>query len=192
MAESPYNRQLGLLRLVAVWAFVGLMVWLARPTLWSVSVGFVFCLLGEAVRLWASGHLRKTVELTTSGPYRYTRNPLYLGRLLILTGLCVMATLPNYLNWIVLALGYAVFFGYYLPRKERIEPARLREAHGEAYERYFDAVPALFPSLHSYPAAATIAWSSERMLRLREHQWVIGLAVLTLLMLWRAWTLRSG
>ena len=67
---------------------------------------------GEAVRFWAAGHLLKTQELVTSGPYRYTRNPLYLGRLLIFTGLCVMAQMPWQANWIVLVLGYAVFFDH--------------------------------------------------------------------------------
>ena len=51
--------------------------------------------------------------------------------LLIFTGISIMATLPFFSNWVLLLAGYAVFFGYYLPRKERVEPARLRETHGE-------------------------------------------------------------
>ena len=87
------------------------------------------------MRFWAAGHLHKNVDLVTSGPYRFTRNPLYLGRLLIFSGLAVMARLPWGLNLVaVLPLGWAVFFLYYLPRKERVEPARLAELHGEALE----------------------------------------------------------
>ena len=185
--QKQYNRALGLLRLALVYLLLLALVWLARPTPLSVSIGFLFVALGEAVRFWAAGHLRKTVELITSGPYRYTRNPLYLGRLLIFTGICVMTPLPYYANAIVLGLGYLVFFGYYLPRKERVEPARLRETHGEPYERYFRAVPALFPARRPFDEAVSGGWSSERMLRNREHWMVIGLALLTLVLLWKAY-----
>lgn len=191
MSEKPYNRTLGVIRLIAVWAVIGLLMILARPTPLSVSVGFVFVALGEAIRFWAAGHLLKTSELVTSGPYRFTRNPLYLGRLLILTGLCIMAYLPYHLSWAVLAIGYAVFFGYYLPRKERVEPARLREVHGEAFERYRRAVPALFPTLRPYPEGASSGWSSDRMLRNREHWMVVGFLLISLLLLWRAYSLQG-
>jgi protein-S-isoprenylcysteine O-methyltransferase Ste14 len=191
--SKSYNRVLGTLRVVSVYVLVALLVWISRPTPLSVTVGFVFVALGEAIRFWAAGHLRKTVELITSGPYRYSRNPLYLGRLLIFTGVCVMAWVGReqfHANLLVLVLGWAVFFLYYFRRKERVEPARLREVHGEIYERYFRAVPALFPTLKPYPEGASVGWSSERMLRNREHWMVIGLALLTLLMLWRAYSLQ--
>lgn len=187
MRDSDYNRTLGVLRLVAVFVLVGTVVYLARPTPLGVTVGFVFAAAGEAVRLWAAGHLLKTQELITSGPYRYTRNPLYLGRLLIFTGLCIMARLPYYSNVIVLLLGYGVFFGYYLPRKERVEPARLREMHGEPFERYFRAVPALFPALEPYAESSTLAWSSDRMFRNREPWWIVAIVAITLYLLWRAY-----
>jgi protein-S-isoprenylcysteine O-methyltransferase Ste14 len=184
---KAYNRTLGILRLIAVYAAMLLLLWLARPTPLGVSAGFVIVAAGEAIRFWAAGHLYKTVELITAGPYRYTRNPLYLGRLLIFTGLCIMAWLPRYLSLLVLAAGYVIFFGYYLRRKERVEPARLREAHGEAYERYFRAVPALFPTLKPYPEASSAGWSSERMLKNREHWMAFGLALATIYLLWRAY-----
>ena len=184
--KQPYNRALGALRLVFVWALVGALVWRARPTVTSVAIGFVFVVLGESVRFWAAGHLLKTRELITGGPYRHTRNPLYLGRLLILTGLAIMTTLDYYLNWVVLAVGYVVFFGYYMPRKERIEPDRLLRSHGEPYERYFKAVPALFPALTPYADAGEAHWSSERMLRNREQWMVIALLLISALLLWKA------
>jgi len=183
---GTYNRPLGVLRLVALYALLGAMIWKARPTGMGVAVGSLFVIAGEAVRFWAAGHLLKTAELVTSGPYRYTRNPLYLGRILIFTGLCVMAELPYHANWILLFLGYAIFFGYYLPRKERVEPARLQEVHGAAYEQYRRAVPALFPTLRPYHDPAASGWSSDRMLRNREHWMVLGLTAIVLFMLWRA------
>ena len=191
MSASAYDRSLGLLRLAATWVLVAALVLLARPTPLGVSIGFAFVALGEAIRFWAAGHLRKTVELVTSGPYRYTRNPLYLGRLLIFTGLCIMARLSWALNWIVLAVGLAIFFGYYLPRKERVEPARLEQVHGEAFRRYRRAVPALLPTLQPYAEGSSDGWSSERMLRNREHWMVIGLAAVSLFLLWRAYGIQS-
>lgn len=184
--EPAYNRPLALLRLICLYALLAVMVWRAHPTGAGVAVGALFVIAGEAIRFWAAGHLLKTAELVTSGPYRFTRNPLYLGRLLIFTGLAIMAALPYALNWIALGIGYAVFFGYYLPRKERVEPARLAQVHGAAYEKYRHAVPALFPTLHPYPDAGATGWSSDRMLRNREHWMVIGLTAIVLFLLWRA------
>jgi protein-S-isoprenylcysteine O-methyltransferase Ste14 len=172
--------------LTATFAFVVAIVILAKPRPAEVAIGFVVAALGEAVRFWAAGHLLKTKELITSGPYRYTRNPLYFGRLLILTGLCVMCRLPYYANWILLAAGYAVFFLYYMPRKERVEPARLRAVHGEAYDRYFRAVPALLPTLRPYASGSNLGWSSDRMIRNREVWMVAGILAITLFLLWRS------
>ena len=186
MSNAAYDRRLAAARLVATFAFIVLLVILAKPRPAEVAIGFVIAAAGEVIRFWASGHLLKTQELITSGPYRYTRNPLYLGRLLILTGLCVMCRLPYYANWIMLALGYAVFFGYYMPRKERVEPARLREVHGEAYDRYFKAVPALVPTLRPYPSASNLGWSSDRMLRNREVWMVAGVLAITFFLLWKS------
>ncbi len=178
-------------RLGSVYLLIALLAALSKPTPLSVTAGFAVMVLGEALRFWAAGHLLKTEELVTSGPYRFTRNPLYLGRLLIFAGLCAMARLPYGTNWLVLAAGCAVFFGYYLRRKERVEPARLRERHGEAFERYYRAVPALFPMLHPYPEGVSAGWSSDRMLRNREHWMVIGVLLVSLVFLWRAYALEG-
>jgi protein-S-isoprenylcysteine O-methyltransferase Ste14 len=186
LTDTGYNRRLGSVRLIVTFVFVVALVVLAKPNPVEVAIGFVIAALGEAVRFWAAGHLLKTKELITSGPYRYTRNPLYLGRLLILTGLCVMCHLPYLANWILLAVGYAVFFFYYLPRKERVEPARLREVHGEAYDRYFNAVPALWPTIHPYASGSNLGWSSDRMIRNREVWMVAGILAITLFLLWRS------
>ena len=186
MSPASYNRQLGVLRLIATFAFLVALVVFSRPRPTEVAVGFVIAAIGEAIRFWAAGHLLKTKELITSGPYRYTRNPLYFGRLLILTGVCIMCRLPYYLNWVMLGIGLAIFFFYYMPRKERVEPARLREQHGEAYDRYFKAVPALFPTFRPYAHASNLGWSSDRMLRTREVWMLVGLIVITGLLLNKA------
>jgi protein-S-isoprenylcysteine O-methyltransferase Ste14 len=179
MSERDYNRFLGVLRLAALFAVIIVLVYFSRPTVVSVMVGFVLVVMGESVRFWSAGLLLKTKELMTAGPYRYTRNPLYLGRFLILTGVIIMVNLPHYLSYIGLVLGWGWFLGVYMRRKERVEPARLREEHGETYDRYFAAVPALFPTLRPYKDATPAKWSMERMLRNREYWMVIGLLLLS-------------
>jgi len=186
MSEPGYNRALGILRLVALFAVVVALVYFAHPTIASVAIGFVFVALGESVRFWSSGLLLKTKELMTAGPYRYTRNPLYLGRFLILTGVIIMVNLPNSMSLVGLVIGWAWFLGVYMRRKERVEPARLREEHGEAYDRYFKAVPALFPTFSPYADYTPAAWSAERMKRNKEYWMVIGLLAVSAYLLWRA------
>jgi len=175
-----------------MYVFVATMVLTARPTPRTVNVGCAFLVVGETLRLWAAGHLRKTSELIVSGPYRWTRHPLYLGRLLVFTGLCLMASLPYQANLGLMVGGWAIFFGYYLPRKERVEGERLLERHGEAFERYRAAVPRLFPTTSPYPETGAAGWSSERMLRNREHWMAIGVLALWLLMLWIAYARPEG
>ena len=86
----------------------------------------------------------------------------------------------------ILVVGCAVFFGYYLPRKERVECDRLRECHGAPYERYEAAVPALFPTFRPYRDFTPASWTVERMIRNREYWMVIGLLGVTAYLLWRA------
>lgn len=177
----------GRLRLVALWiALIGLVA-ASRPTPAAWLLGAPLIVAGEAVRWWAAGHLRKTVELITSGPYAHTRNPLYLGRWAIASGLCLLCPLPLHGHHVALVLAQLLFFGYYLPRKERVEPARLLDRHGDRYARYREAVPALWPRLAPYRDAGADRWRAERMLRNREHWMLIGLTLLLALQAWRAW-----
>lgn len=180
-----YNKILGNLRRAGTVVLILAAVYFARPAPLPLVGGVVLVVLGEAVRFWAAGHLLKTKELVTGGPYRHTRNPLYLGRLLILSGLAIMINLPYGGSWIALVAGWALFFGYYLPRKERVEPARLAGVHGEAYERYFRAVPALWPKLRPYDEGPGSRWTMARMLRNREHYMVVGLLLVVLFFVWR-------
>lgn len=183
---------LGFARVLVAYLFVGALVWISRPTLALIALGAVFVAAGETVRFWAAGHLLKSKELAVSGPYRYTQNPLYLGRLLILTGFCVMAWIPLRIarvtlpgNILLLGAGYSIFFLYYLPRKIRVEGTRLRELHGGAWEEYFQRVPVLFPRLTPHGRNLR-PWDTDRMKRNREHWMVTGVVAVTLVFLARA------
>ncbi|MFQ5669955.1 MAG: methyltransferase family protein [Acidobacteriota bacterium] len=168
-AKSP----LGRLKVSLIFLLLGFLAVYAHPRLLDIWLGLPFVLAGSAVRLWASGYLLKTRELAIAGPYAYTRNPLYLGRLLLFTGFALMGRLPAESHLILLVLGYAVFFGYYLPRKEQVECSRLRSEHGEAYSRYEAVVPALLPRFTPYrPAGLSptgTGWDPKRFRRNREY-----------------------
>jgi protein-S-isoprenylcysteine O-methyltransferase Ste14 len=166
---------LGRLRLLALFLFVAALIAVSRPTRGLLVAGAILAAAGELIRMWAAGHLRKSVRLAVSGPYAHTQNPLYLGRLLILTGLGVAAKSPYGLNWIALAIGYGIFFFYYIPRKLRVEGGRLERIHGEAYATYRASVPILFPSLRTYPGGED-RWSFAQMVRNQEPLVLLGLA----------------
>ncbi len=135
-------------RLLAVYALALVAVWVCEPTLQSIMIGAVPILIGEALRLWATGHLHKNDGLTVTGPYAYLRHPLYLGTFLISVGFLVMAS--NIWATMLFAVFLAGFFLYYMPYKDRIESARLESLYGDAYRRYSVAVPRLLPRLNAY------------------------------------------
>ena len=64
-------------------------IWWSRPTRQTLLIGAIIAVLGEAIRIWAAGHLEKGREVTSSGPYRFTRHPLYLGSTIIGAGLAI-------------------------------------------------------------------------------------------------------
>lgn len=117
---------------------------LAQPNALGFASGCALVAVGAALRAWGAGHLVKTDQLTTSGPYAYLRHPLYLGTLLVAAGFGLGAggAAAAYVLPVVL-LG---FFLYYLPYKDRIEGARLERAFGAPYVAYRAEVPALIPS----------------------------------------------
>jgi len=158
----------GSLRVLAVMAVVLLLIVFSEPTPWSVAAGLPFVALGLLFRVWASGHLLKSLELAVSGPYRHVQNPLYFGRLCLLSGFAIMAWKPVSVgghivpaNAIVLLASLVVFFGYYLPRKRRVEGARLTKLHGEAYASWAREVPEIIPRLRPHGTNVR-AWSAER------------------------------
>src|SRR5579863_5714970 len=114
--------------------------WLARPSWFSIALSTVVIVPGLVIRALASGHVRKNESLATSGPYAHTRNPLYLGSLLIGIGFAVAAR-----SWWVGAVLVVMFFAIYLP-VIRDEEAFLRQKFPE-FEDYARRVPRMFPRI---------------------------------------------
>lgn len=151
---KPFIEQL---KLVAVFAMIGLMLYVSRPTPIGFIVGAVFVVVGTLIRVWAGGHLTRDQRLTTSGPYQFTRNPFYLGRFLIIIGFAFLAGIAgdlreprNIIVCCVVIVALIVFFAYYMPRKEEREGGRLKKLFGPDYEVWKKNVPSLFPRLTPY------------------------------------------
>lgn len=115
-------------------------LWLTRPSWSAMAVGAIVVAAGLWLRALASGHVRKNEALATSGPYAYTRNPLYLGSILIATGFAVAAR-----NWWVGVLFVIMLLAIYLP-VIRSEEEFLQSKFPE-FEAYARAVPRLLPRL---------------------------------------------
>jgi protein-S-isoprenylcysteine O-methyltransferase Ste14 len=167
-----------LLRALALLVGILLVPALARPTLWSLLAGGILVLLGEMIRVWASGHLMRAEELTTSGPYAYLRDPLYLGRLSLLLGFCVMAW--GY-AWILLIIGLGVFFLNYMPRKYRKEMSRLEDLYGDEYKQYAAYVRSLVPRFKPYSHARKRIWSVDLFWKENREQYFLSGVIILML-----------
>ena len=175
---ASWSRVATRMRVPLGFVFAAAYLWLARPSGTALSVGGVLMVAGLAVRAAAAGHIRKNRELTTTGPYAYTRNPLYLGSVLIAAGFVIASRSV----WIA-AAALLMFLAIYLP-VIRAEEAYLRSAFPE-YSEYATRVPRLLARVRPYrsgnrePAAeAEGAFSSELYFRHREYQAALGSALM--------------
>jgi protein-S-isoprenylcysteine O-methyltransferase Ste14 len=150
---------------------------LAQSRAWTLIVGGLVALPGLALRAWATGHLRKNDALATTGPYAYTRNPLYLGSLVIGLGFTIAA------GRLILGLVFAVLFlGIYVPVM-RVEKKTLAELFGKDYQDYASAVPLFLPRVTAYRVGAAKAKFDPALYRrYREYQAAIGLIAAWLLL----------
>lgn len=143
-------------------------LWLAHPTARALAIGAVVAAIGEAVRVWAAGHLEKGREVTTTGPYAFTRHPLYLGSALIGIGLAVASASAA---GAVLVLAYLAIT---LTAAIRTEEAHLTEKFGVAYPAY----------RAGQAGGEARRFSAARAIRNREYRAILGLLfVMTVLTL---------
>jgi protein-S-isoprenylcysteine O-methyltransferase Ste14 len=146
-------------RVTAGFVFAGIVLWLAQPTWRTIVAGGVVAAAGEALRVWAAGHVEKSREVTRSGPYRLTRHPLYLGSSIIGAGIAIASA----------SLAVAVIITLYLATTItaaiRAEEAHLRDKFGGEYDAYAQRVT---PPMER-------AFSAARALGNREHHAIAGL-----------------
>jgi protein-S-isoprenylcysteine O-methyltransferase Ste14 len=170
---KPYADAVARLRVPGGFAIVAAFAWFSRPSAQSLIIGISVSVLGLALRAWSAGCLYKDRELATGGPYAFTRNPLYLGTLLVAAGL-VVASKSMWLGM----LFAAVFAFVYLPVIQ-LEEQHLRDLFPE-YDAYASSVPALIPRFFrqrsAQPSTAQpFRWSQYR--KNREYQAALGFSV---------------
>ncbi len=153
----------------------------AEPSATSLSLGFGLALPGQALRVWAAGHIEKTVSLATGGPYSFVQHPLYLGSLLIILGCAVACAHP-----LVPLVGGIYVLALY-PYTMRSEHEFLERRFGAEYLEWSGSVPRLVPRWSpAGPCASRFSW--RRVRRNREWRSVLVFAAAAIL-LW-AWAKR--
>lgn len=134
--------------------------------------------LGQLIRIWASGHIQKTRLLATGGPYAHTRNPLYVGSVLMAVGLLAASRHP-----VSVTAGLA-YLAIFYPAIMREEAKFLRGKFPNEYHDWAKHVPLFFPRLlPAGPRASTFDFARLRA----NHEWrsLLGMAVLAAFMVWR-------
>ena len=140
----------------------------SRPTPVTLAVGIAIAAIGVLLRAWACGHLRKTSELDVSGPYAYTRNPLYLGTFIIALGFGVASG-----SWWLFLLICAYVGSIYFPVMN-VEADVLEQRLGGEYRDYAANVPLLFPRLTAWKKSDRV-FNFQLYLKNGEYNAAIGL-----------------
>lgn len=140
----------------------------ARPTPGSLLLGLPVAFIGLLIRGWAAGHIVKGEQLTTTGPYAHTRNPLYFGSFMLAAGFALAA------HWSLLLIVIALFAFIYGPTIEK-ERAEISGKFPEAYAQYEANVPAFTPRLTPWQEQ-TGKESFSFSLYMRQREWQAALA----------------
>jgi protein-S-isoprenylcysteine O-methyltransferase Ste14 len=151
----------------------------ARPTPKSIIIGALVGFMGLLVRALAAGHLHKQAVLTMTGPYAYTRNPLYLGSAILSIGAGI--AMDSWISAIVLCSYFALFYSIVMRREE----GELRLQHGTAFDEYAKAVPLFLPRLTPAKLASAIGpgqFSFAQYRKNREYRATIGFSLLLLVL----------
>jgi protein-S-isoprenylcysteine O-methyltransferase Ste14 len=172
-------------RVTAGFALAPLLLIAARPTQLSLTVGAIIAITGIAIRAWASGYLKKNQELTVSGPYAYTRNPLYFGTFILGTGVAIASGAL----WFTI-LFVVLYLLIYVPVMSA-EAETMYDLFPDDYENYSQKVPLFLPQLTAYskPGEYEKTDVDERgfdlslYLRYREYRAAIGCALVFLFMI---------
>lgn len=138
---------------------------LGQPTWHSFACGTGLVVLGQAFRIWAAGHIRKSAEITASGPFACVRNPLYLGSFVVLLGYAVIGARP----WV--GVGAVAFFGVFHGAAIAYEERYLTRVFGNVYLDYCKKTPRLIPR---WPAGRrSERFSFRQVISNREHKSIL-------------------
>lgn len=172
---SAYAARMARLRVPLGMVLTVLYLVLAQPRVRILTAGAAVALIGLIIRGWAAGYLEKNDRLATAGPYARTRNPLYLGSLVIGAGFVLAGG-----SWILAGVFIFFFAAVYLPVIRR-EEAGLRQKFGEDYAKYAARVPLLFPMPRKV-ASSSERFRWDRYRKNREYEAALGYVGLVIIL----------
>ncbi len=158
------------LRFAILYPFALLPLLFSHPSDKLFFVSSIFIILGLSIRVWANGYAIKMGKLTTSGPYAYVRNPLYLGTMLIVIGFSLMLDI-TILSILFILVAFFVYVNTIRKEEEMLE-AKFKDS----YTSYRNKVPALIFTIFPYRPGEKWPFSPRRLLESKEHKpviWVI-------------------
>ncbi|MGH9946381.1 MAG: methyltransferase family protein [Pyrinomonadaceae bacterium] len=171
MLETTEKRKrfLQRIRVPLGFAFAIILLVLAVPTAVSMAAGSIIVVSGILTRAWAAGHIHKFERLAITGPYSFSRNPLYFGSFLLAAGFAVAAGVW----WLAVIVG-VLYLGIYFPVM-RVEEGDLRSRFGAEFEEFAASVPLFFPRLTPWKKLDA-GFDFQLYLKHREYQAAIGAA----------------
>ena len=149
--------------------FIAISISLVRYNPDRAGLSFLFVGPGETLRVWAAGYLYKG-QMCTGGPYSFVRNPMYVGSVLVVTGLCMIA--GSLWIWLLAVVYFTIFC---LPAME-YEEKTLREKFPVTFQYYSAQVPLLYPTLRSYQYFGP-GFSRKQLLRNKEHLVILAITL---------------
>ncbi len=183
--RTTWQRIARRIRVPLGFVFAAVFLWLARPTWQSMLGSLLLVLPGLWLRGYAAGYVRKNAELTTTGPYAYTRNPLYLGSMAIAFGFAAASG-----RWVILVTLAALFLAIYLPTI--LSEEEYLRGHFPGFDAYAAKVPRLLPRLTPAATGGTAGVFSRKLyLHHREYNAAMGAAAIYAALAARLWFLAA-
>lgn len=165
--SSKNKKLLQKFRVPLGFVFAAVFLFFAKPTWFSLAIGVSIALIGLLIRAWSSGHIRKNQDLAVSGPYKYTRNPLYFGSFFLGLGFMIASGV-----WWLVLLFVILYLGIYFPVMS-VEADELTAIFGDKYKEYAEKVSLFFPWFSDYESDGK-KFEKELYLRYREYQAGLG------------------
>jgi protein-S-isoprenylcysteine O-methyltransferase Ste14 len=153
-------------------------VWLAHPTWRSLLLSLILVVPGILLRSYASGHVTKNVQLTTTGPYGYTRNPLYFGSIMIAFGFAIAAR-SLWIAIIFLVLFLIIYWPVIVDEEEYLR------GQFPTYHDYAARVPRLIPRFGRRLPGAAGNFSFQLYRKHREYNSILGALCMYLVLVGR-------
>jgi Putative protein-S-isoprenylcysteine methyltransferase len=168
------------IRVTAGYIFTIVFLVFCRPTMNLLIAGLAVAIVGVLIRAWACGHLRKGSELDVSGPYGYTRNPLYLGSLLITVGFGIASGV-----WWLALIAIIFFVSIYWP-VINVETVELEKFIGDEYREYAANVPVFLPRASRWKKSAK-GFDFQLYLKNGEYNAAIGVLAAAIFLVIKAY-----